>query len=370
MQDLQERKKTRYSFSMEIPESASRHEDRRFPRRPCTALAPMATLSHEALRLLIHSFGDPDFYYSEMIHAPSLLAGARFEEFYLRAAPCPERMVWQLTSPDAGAMARAVPLVLAAGGVGVDLNMGCCAPAIVRTGAGISWMLRPLEETAAMVQGVRRALDAWNRGKPQEEERRLSVKLRLGETLSFPRLLDFCSMLAAEGVQQITLHPRLKKEKYSRPARWETVARLAESLPVPVYGNGDCFSAEDAVSLLRRFPCAGLMAGRGAVRRPWLFRGIRAAWSGTVPDGGFPPVDLLETAELFVRFLTERLPPEFQNSRARRFFFYFCDNFTFAHYVRTQVLNAATPPDMLEALRTYCRQNPQERFSFPAEKRP
>ena len=65
------------------------------------ALAPMATLSHEALRLLIHRYADPDEYYSEMIHAPSYVAGGKFEPYYVKTAPCPERMVWQITGSEA-----------------------------------------------------------------------------------------------------------------------------------------------------------------------------------------------------------------------------------------------------------------------------
>lgn len=319
-----------------------------------TALAPMATLSHEALRLLIHRFGDPDEYYTEMIHAPSLLSGGKFEAFYVRTAPAPEKIVWQLTGARTEPLCRAAALLAPLGGIGVDLNMGCSAPAIVRTGAGVSWMTKPVAETAAMVSAVRRAVDSCSCG---GRRARLSVKLRIGVELSYPKLLDFCNALVGAGVDMITLHPRTKKEKYSRPPHWDFVAKLAADVPVPVFGNGDIFSAERAFSVAREFPCAGVMIGRAAVQKPWIFRDIRQ------PETEFPPVDHMETAAFFVRRLEQSQPPEFHISRARRFFSYYCDNFTFAHYVRTRVLNADSTSGILDVLSAYFAENPADRFT-------
>ncbi len=336
-----------------------------------TALAPMATLSHEALRLLIHRFGDPDEYYTEMIHAPSLLSGGKFEKYYVRTAPCPGKLVWQLTGPDAPSLCRAAGMVLRLGGLGVDLNMGCPAPAIVRTGAGFSWMLKPREETAGMVRSVRKVVDSFVSASRRP---RLSVKLRIGQEPSYEKLYAFCSMLVESGVDSLTLHPRLQKDKYSRPARWDFVSRLSSDLPVPVFGNGDVFSAEEAVSVLRKFPCAGVMIGRGAVRKPWIFRDIRNALdsaSGAASCCGFPApegkagIDFLETAGYFLKCLEETQPPEFFVTRAHRFFSYYCDNFYFAHYIRTKILNAVSFDEIMKILASYFDENPSDRFKKP-----
>lgn len=332
---------------------------------PKTALAPMATLSHEALRLLIHRFGDPNEYYTEMIHAPSLLAGGKFEEYYIRTGPCPEKIVWQLTGSEPDSLCRAAEKVLALGGIGVDLNMGCSAPAIVRTGAGISWMLKPAGETSGMVHAVRKVVDSFAK---DGRRPRLSVKLRLGEEASCEKLAGFCSMLVDSGVDSITLHPRLKKEKYSRPARWDFVAALASSLPVPVFGNGDIFSVEDAVSVFRKFPCAGIMIGRAAVRKPWIFRDIREyagrEFSGVPSLPEKKAVDLLETAGFFLDCLVETQPPEFFITRAHRFFSFYCDNFYFAHYVKTKILNSSSYDGIMEILSGYFDENPSDRFKI------
>ena len=105
----------------------------------------MATLSHEAHRRLIEKFGGCDEYFTEMINAGSLLTNGPFEKFYLMNETVPEKMVWQLTGGKTALIERAVPVVAELGGVGIDLNMGCCAPEIFASGAGIAWMLKPVE---------------------------------------------------------------------------------------------------------------------------------------------------------------------------------------------------------------------------------
>ncbi len=345
------------------------------------ALAPMATLSHEALRLLIHRYADPDEYYSEMIHAPSYVAGGKFEPYYVKTAPCPERMVWQITGSEAGPIARAATMIAPFGGLGIDLNMGCSAPDIARHGAGIAWMLKDLGETANLVSQVRKALDreGHTRG-PVGGAYRLGVKLRLGAEEDGERLLRFCRALVSEGVTQITLHPRTKAEKYGRPARWRFVADLARALPVPVYGNGDVFSAPDALAVENAWGdsgIAGLMIGRGAVTRPWLFREIfraRASSPAATPAPAAPtvpaatpapePIDHLEVARFFLEALRTAQPPEFHVSRARRFFFYYCDNFTFAHHVKMKAQNAKTPEEIGGLLESYLNEVPNDRYLY------
>ncbi len=373
------------------------------------ALAPMATLSHEALRLLIHRYADPDEYYSEMIHAPSYIAGGKFEPFYARRGPVPERMVWQITGPEAGPIARAAALLAPLGGLGLDLNMGCSAPDIARHGAGIAWMLKDVAETAAMVRLVRKTLDGTGFAKsPDGGPFRLGIKIRLGAEENFTALLSFCRAMEGEGVTQITLHPRTKSEKYGRPARWRLVAELARALPLPVYGNGDVFSAADALELEKAWGdsgIAGLMIGRGAVTKPWIFRDIilarggrRAAGAGggtdreaagtphgdsageagahaarnaphgpvqpPAPASTLPPIDHLEVARFFLETLKTSQPPEFQLSRARRFFFYYCDNFAFAHHVKMKAQNTKTPDEIGGLLESYFGEVPKDRYLY------
>ena len=316
-------------------------------------LAPMATVSHEAFRRAVARFGGCDEYVTEMIHAPSLLAGGQWEPYYLMSGPEPDKIVWQLTGNKADSLARAAALLAGREGIGIDLNMGCCAPQIARTGAGIAWMRKPVADTAAMVRGVQTAIA--NAAKDGAREKRLSVKLRLGaEDFTDDGFFAFCDMLVGEGVQLLTLHPRTQKEKYRRPPRWDYVERLAVRYggTIPVILNGNvCDRASYVLARAAAPHASGVMIARAAAQKPWIFAELR---------GAHPNVNLEQVALAFIDDMEECQPPEFHKTRLQRFFSYFCDNVTFAHWFKTQMLNAATTDQSRERVRAYFAQCPQD----------
>ena len=284
-------------------------------------LAPMAELSHRALRELIQGFGGCDEYFTEMISAAAFLAGGPFESWYIDGGPCPEKLVFQLVGNDSGELAKAAALLDQRECAGIDINMGCSAPLIRKTGAGAAWM-SSIDRAGELVDRVRPGV-----------KRRLSVKLRLGFQDDFDYLVKFCRRLEAGGVDMIILHPRTTGEKFKRLARWDYVAALRRELGVPVAGNGDIVSAGD---LLRRAesPCDAVMVGREAVRRPWIFAEARAAQSAE-PFHQADQADIEKTGLRFLELLARYQPPEFHLSRARRFFSYFCDNLKWGTYLKT-----------------------------------
>ncbi len=265
-------------------------------------LAPMATLSHEAFRRTVEKFGGCDEYFTEMINAPSLLNRGPFEKFYLENGPAPKKIVWQLTGHTAEPMALAAKVVASYGGIGVDLNMGCSATQIYKTGAGISWMLKPVQETAAMVRGVRNALDEAETAIPASDpaqpgtqaaphHMRLSVKLRLGDDNFTPEgFFSFCDMLVSNGVEMITLHPRTKKQKYREHAQWTYVEQLAlrydgtNGKPnIPVILNGDVSDKATYSAAVQAAPhAAGIMIARAAAQKPWIFSELRGSPEQTI----------------------------------------------------------------------------------------
>lgn len=327
----------------------------------------MATLSHEAHRRLIEKFGGCDEYFTEMINAGSLLTNGPFEKFYLMNETVPEKMVWQLTGGKTALIERAVPVVAELGGVGIDLNMGCCAPEIVASGAGIAWMLKPVEETCAMVHAVRRAMESCS--EHGQLKLRLSVKLRLGdENFTDEGFFSFCKMLMDEGVQQLTLHPRTKKQKYTRPARWEYVEKLAgfaKPYGVRIILNGDVKDVESAKSAMKASPSAdGLMIGRMAAQKPWIFAQIARSFACEDSDRDVlrTKIDLQQLIFEYLDDLQIYQPKEFWKTRCQRFFTYFCSNFSFAHYARTQLVNASCISQAKERLVQYFEKVPEDRF--------
>lgn len=327
----------------------------------------MATLSHEAHRRLIEKFGGCDEYFTEMINVGSLLTNGPFEKFYLMNETVPEKMVWQLTGGKTALIERAVPVVAELGGVGIDLNMGCCAPEIVASGAGIAWMLKPVEETWAMVHAVRRAMESCS--EHGQLKLRLSVKLRLGdENFTDEGFFSFCKMLMDEGVQQLTLHPRTKKQKYTRPARWEYVEKLAgfaKPYGVRIILNGDVKDVESAKSAMKASPSAdGLMIGRMAAQKPWIFAQIARSFACEDSDRDVlrTKIDLQQLIFEYLDDLQIYQPKEFWKTRCQRFFTYFCSNFSFAHYARTQLVNATCISQAKERLVQYFEKVPEDRF--------
>ncbi|MDR3144656.1 MAG: tRNA-dihydrouridine synthase family protein, partial [Treponema sp.] len=154
-------------------------------------LAPMAELSHRALREMIEDFGGCDAYFTEMISAGALVSGGPFESWYIDAGPCPERVVYQLVGAEPEHLAAAA-LLDRRECAGIDINMGCSAPAITRSGAGVRWMAS-IDRAGALMERVR-----------SRTRRRLSVKLRIGFEDDFDYLLRFCRRLADAGVELIT----------------------------------------------------------------------------------------------------------------------------------------------------------------------
>ncbi|MDR2922454.1 MAG: tRNA-dihydrouridine synthase family protein [Treponema sp.] len=281
----------------------------------------MAEISHRALRELIEGFGGCDEYFTEMISAPALLAAGPFEKWYIDNGPCPEKLVYQLVGADSAQIAGAAALLDSLECKGIDLNMGCCAPLIRKTGGGIAWMAS-VDKAGELVRGVRKAA-----------KRRLSVKLRIGFTEDFDYLAGFCRRLESEGAELITLHPRTAKEKLKRLARWDYVGALRQELGIPVAGNGDVLTADD---LNRRAggPCDAVMVGRAAIRQPWIFARARLTVNSEQVSVPIPDSLLLSTGLKFIELLARWQPPEFHISRARRFFGFFCDNLKWGNYLK------------------------------------
>lgn len=338
------------------------------PRLIC---GPMATLSHEAFRRCIERFGGCDEYFTEMINAPSLLNMGPFEKYYLMSGPCPEKIVWQLTGNEAGPLAEAAAFLAGKEGIGVDLNMGCSAPQIYKTGAGIAWMTKPLDETRMAVRAVKSAMSAY-------PSKRLSVKCRLGdEDFTERSFFSFADMLAEEGVQLVTLHPRSKKEKLARPPRYEYVEKLCLHYGgrLQVYLNGGVKDARTLEAALAAAPdVKGVMLARAVAQKPWIFAELRHLVdsdcfgmtgkenTGSCATGNLADIDCQQLALDFISDIEAFQPPEFHRTRLQRFFSYYCENFSFAHYFRSKMLNAGSTRESREIVTRYFSQVPGDRF--------
>lgn len=349
-------------------------------------LAPMDAITHEAFRNLVGRFGGCDEYFNEMINASSLLNNGPWEKYYLLEGPEPEKLVWQLTDKSAEKMAAAARVLAEKNGKGIDLNMGCSAPQIAKTGAGIAWMLKPIEETAFMVRSVKSEIE--NAAKDGAKPKRLSVKLRLGdEKYTEERFFDFCKMLIDEGVEMITLHARRQKQKHSRHSDWSAVSRLCERFPgFPVVLNGDVKDFESLSLALKTAPnVSGVMIATAAVQKPWIFRELKDSFEAdenaenrknlknredsTNRENLRNPENAknleFNAEKLALDFIDEVekcQPPEFWKTRLQRFFAFYCLNFSFGHYFQSQMINIFGNDDARERIRQYFEKCPEDRI--------
>ena len=337
---------------------------------------PMATLSHQGLRKIIEDFGGCDEYYTEMINAASYLTHGQFESFYTLNEFAPEKIVWQLTGKDVISMAKAAKELCSFNGIGIDLNMGCSAPEIYKSGAGIAWMTKPVEQTKALVYEVKNALLSYNseiQSDGHHKKQRLSVKLRLGdEDFTDEGFYKFCDMLYESGVEQIVLHPRTKKEKLTRPPRYKYVENVAcrfkNKIPVILNGNVKDFPSFEAA--LKVAPSSsGVMIARMSAQKPWIFAELKRKLDFSNPlihqkslQTDKIKIDRLKTGLDYISNLRLYQPKEFWQTRMQRFFSYYCDNFSYAHYIKSKMLNCKTLEDAETSFSLYFDEVPDDRF--------
>ncbi|GAA4985144.1 tRNA dihydrouridine synthase DusB [Kineococcus glutinatus] len=235
-------------------------------------LAPMAGVTNAAFRRLCREHGR-GFYVSEMTTSRALVERTPESMRLVTFDPDEHPRSVQLYGVDPATVAAAVRMVVSEGLADhVDLNFGCPVPKVTRKGGGaaLPW------KSSLFAAIVRAAVtEAAREGVP------VTVKMRKGVDEDHLTHLDAGRAAEAEGVAAVALHGRTAAQHYSGQADWDAIARLKEAVTsVPVLGNGDVWSAEDALEMVRRTGCDGVVVGRGCLGRPWLFADLEAAFAG------------------------------------------------------------------------------------------
>ncbi len=265
--------------------------------RTPVVLAPMAGITNTAFRRLCREFGG-GLYVSEMVTSRALVE--RTEES-LRLVGHHEsediRSV-QLYGVDPKTIAEAVTMLVAEDRADhIDLNFGCPVPKVTRKGGGAALPWKQ-DLFSAIVQAAVKAAG----------EIPLTVKMRKGIDADHLTYIDAGKAARDAGVTAVALHGRTASEYYSGQADWSAIAKLRESLPdVQVLGNGDIWSAADAIRMMRETGVDGVVVGRGCLGRPWLFGDLQAAFDEYQRDpnsnAAIDPIqpDLGQVADAFKR---------------------------------------------------------------------
>ncbi|WP_459643864.1 tRNA dihydrouridine synthase DusB [Kineococcus sp. NUM-3379] len=235
-------------------------------------LAPMAGITNAAFRRLCREYGG-GYYVSEMVTSRALVERTPESMRLVTFDPDERPRSVQLYGVDPLTVGAAVRMVVEEDLADhVDLNFGCPVPKVTRKGGGaaLPW------KSALFTQIVRAAVtEASRAGIP------VTVKMRKGVDEDHLTYLDAGRAAEAEGVAAVALHGRTAAQHYSGQADWDAIARLKDAVTsVPVLGNGDIWSAEDALEMVRRTGCDGVVVGRGCLGRPWLFADLEAGFAG------------------------------------------------------------------------------------------
>ena len=236
-------------------------------------LAPMAGVTNAPFRALCRRFGPELVYVNEMVMATALVYGnAKTQRMITFTADERPRSL-QLYGSDPEMMGRAVARTCDDGLVDhLDLNFGCPAAKVTRKGGGAAVPARPRLLAAIVRAAVAAAAPA---GVP------VTAKFRMGLRENLLTYLTAGAVCADEGVATIALHARTVEQHYAGHARWEAIAELKAAVTtIPVLGNGDIWEATDAVEMMARTGCDGVVIGRGCLGRPWLFGDLVEVLSG------------------------------------------------------------------------------------------
>ena len=226
--------------------------------RGVARLAPMAGISNAPFRLIAQECGS-GLTTSEEIDAISLLRESPVATEIARYYPAERPLAMQLLGCDADLLVPAAEMLQEAGADIIDLNMGCPMPKITKQGKGAA-LMRDLPQTAALLTAMRQAIRVP-----------FTVKIRGGWDDEHLSAIEVAQMAEDVGVDALVVHPRTRSQRFHGKAPWEIIREVVEAVSIPVTGNGDVTSMSEARRMMDETGCAGVMIGRGALGRPWVF---------------------------------------------------------------------------------------------------
>jgi tRNA-dihydrouridine synthase B len=231
---------------------------------PATVLAPMAGVTDTVFRRFIRNLGGCGLIMTEFTSADGVLRkkdqkAKRYLHFYEDEHPISA----QLFGSNPGVMAEAARMVEGLGFDLVDLNLGCPAKKVVKCNGG-SGLLRDLPAIGEIFEAVRAAVKIP-----------FTVKFRAGWSDDEIVCVELARMAESCGLAAVALHARTREQGYSGNARWEWIAAVKDAVKIPVIGNGDIRSPEDACAMVTQTGCDAVMIGRSAPSNPWIFRQIQ-----------------------------------------------------------------------------------------------
>jgi len=254
-----------------------------------TVMAPLAGVTNLPFRLMAKEMG-AGLVVSEMVSASGLIYDSDKTYRLMESRPAEKPLSVQLFGSDPATMAEAARRVEATGTAMIDINCGCSVKKVLKTGSGSALMENPTL-ARKIFKAVKEAISIP-----------LTVKMRSGWDASGDDALLLARFAEEVGVDAVAVHPRTAKQGFRGEADWSIITRVKEALAIPVIGNGDILSPEDALRMFYMTGCDAVMIGRAAIGDPALFKRVNALLSGKIVKPS-----LIDHFAMMERYFTDSL---------------------------------------------------------------
>ena len=235
-------------------------------------LAPMAGVNDLPFRIICKKYGNPGLVCNEMVSAKAICYNDEKTKSMLVTNDQERPVSMQIFGHEPDSMATASIEVSKMADI-IDINFGCPAPKVVKNGDG-SKLLENIELIGEIVKAV-----------VEKSDKPVTAKIRKGWSNENIVAVEVAKVIEAAGAKMIAVHGRTRNEFYSGKADWDIIKEVKNNVSIPVIGNGDIFSAQDAKAMFEQTGCDGIMIGRGALGNPWIFREIKEyIENGTIPN--------------------------------------------------------------------------------------